>query len=92
MYSNFLLGSLHVSDAARIKLKRLPLDLIARHAVNDHGQLTRLEVKRNRQNMAFVGPILSRYSVDPTDPTQGRVVVITDEMWESTIVKLESET
>jgi len=92
MYSNFLLGSLHVSDAARIKLKRLPLDLIARHAVNDHGQLTRLEVKRNRQNMALVGPILSRYSVDPTDPTQGRVVVITDEMWESTIVKLESET
>lgn len=91
MHSNFLLGSLHVSDAVRVKLKRIPLDLIARHAVNDYGQITLLERKRNQQSMALVGVIISRFSVDPTDPSQGLVVVTTDKDWDSTTVQLESE-
>jgi len=91
MYSNFLLGTLKVSTAAQNKLKRLPLDLLARHAVNDHGSVSRLVLKRNSLHMKTVGEIVSRYSVDPTDPSQGCVVVITDEQWESTTVKLEEE-
>jgi len=41
MYSNFLLGTLRVSRAAKVKLKRIPYDLIARHAVNEQGNITK---------------------------------------------------
>lgn len=91
MYSNFLLGTLKVSEAARLRLKRTPLDLIARHAVNDHGLVTALEKRRNTINMRRVGPIVSRYLIDPTDPNQGRVTVTTDENWETTSLQLEDE-
>lgn len=91
MYSNFLLGTLVVSDAVKVKLKRTPLDLVARHAINDHGQITALEAKRNQIAMKTAGAIKSRYPVDPTDPTQGRIVVETDDCWGHTTVKLESE-
>jgi len=92
MHSNFLLGTLKVTEAVAAKLKRTPFDLIARHAVNDHGQVSKLVLRKNAVSMKRVGEIRSCYPVDPTDPSQGRVVVITDESWESTIVKLESET
>jgi hypothetical protein len=91
MYSNFLLGTLKVTEAARLKLKRTPLDLVARHAVNDHGLATPKELRANQRALKVVDKIISRYPVDPTDPSQGRVLVITDESWESTTVKLEDE-
>lgn len=91
MHSNFLLGTLHVSDAAATKLKRIPLDLIARHAVNEHGRVTKLEAKRNEIGMKTLGRIVSRYSVDPTDPAQGNVLVITAASWAATNVILEGE-
>jgi hypothetical protein len=91
MYSNFLLGTLKVTEAARLRLKRTPLDLVARHAVGDHGLVTQRELKKNQVAMKTVDQIISRYLIDPTDPTQGRVLVVTDELWESTTVKLESE-
>ncbi len=91
MHSNFLLGTLKVTEAAQVKLKRVPLDLIARHAVNDYGQVPLRVQRQNDMNMKRVGVIMSCYLIDPTDPAQGRVLVITDENWESTTVKLESE-
>ena len=91
MYSNFLLGNLRVTPAAKIQLKRIPLDLIARHAMNDHGNITPREAARNKLAMKRTGTILSRYLIDPTDPKQGSVVVITHETWDDTVVQLEDE-
>lgn len=34
---------------------------------------------------------MSRYFIDPTDPKQGSVVVITHETWDDTVVQLEDE-
>ena len=92
MYANFLLGHLRVTPDARIKLKRLPLDLIARHAVNDHGNITRREAKLNEIALKRTGRIVSRYFLDPTDHSQGSVMVVTHESWDDTVVKLEDET
>lgn len=91
MYSNFLLGNLRVTPAAKMKLKRLPLDLIARHAVNDHGNITARETKRNEQALRRTGTITSRFYVDPTDHSQGSVLVVTHETWDDTVVCLEDE-
>lgn len=92
MYSNFLLGTLRVTRGAKAKLKRTPYDLIARHAVNDHGNITKAEDVANQVSMKRVGQIISRYKSDPTNPASVNVVVITRQAWDETIVKLETET
>ncbi len=92
MYAAFLLGDLHVSEQAASALKRVPLDLIARHAVNEHGHITVREARRNEKAMKDAGEILSRYLIDPTNPKLGHVLVITSETWNETNVKLETET
>jgi hypothetical protein len=92
MYSNFLLGELKISNATKLKLKRAPLDMVARHAINDHGVITALERKRNQIGMQTAGQILSRYMVNPLDPEEGYVEVITEECWGTTRVKLKEET
>ena len=91
MYSNFLLGTLRVSRAAKVKLKRIPYDLIARHAVNEHGDLSRKETVSNLASMKTVGPLISRFAIDPTDKKQGNVMVITRASWDETLVRLETE-
>lgn len=91
MRSNFLLGELIVDPAARRALKRDPLDLIARHAVNDHGSASLRQHRLNLASLNTAGEIVSRYPVDPTDPDSGHVLVITRPGWGNTIVKLESE-
>jgi hypothetical protein len=91
MYSNFLLGELKVSDATKTKLKRVPLDMVARHAINDHGVVTALERRRNQTAMRDAGQIISRYMVNPLDPQEGYVEIITDECWGATHVKLKEE-
>lgn len=91
MFSNFLLGTLRVTRGAKVKLKRVPYDLIARHAVNEHGDLSSKERIDNLASMKTVGPIKSRYAVDPTDARQGNVIIITRASWDETLVKLESE-
>jgi hypothetical protein len=91
MYSNFLLGTLRVSRAAKVKLKRIPYDLIARHAVNEHGKLSDAEIIANKVSMKTVGPIMSRYAIDPTDPKAGSVVIVTRQAWDETLVRLETE-
>jgi len=91
MYSNFLLGTLRVSRAAKVKLKRIPYDLIARHAVNEHGNISNDETIANLAAMKTVGAIMSRYPADPTDRAKGNVVVITRASWDETLVRLETE-
>jgi hypothetical protein len=91
MYANFLLGSLVVTEAAAARLGRAPLDLFARHAVNDHGTLTKDEFTSNMKSMRSMGRIISRFPVDPTDPQSGFVLVETDESWHETVAKLEGE-
>ena len=91
MYSNFLLGNLRITEGAQIKLKRIPYDLICRHAINEHGNLTTREARRNEIAMKTIGEIMSRYRVDPTDAALGNVVIITHATWDETLVKLETE-
>lgn len=91
MFSNFMLGEINVTEKALAALKRYPLDLVARHAVNEHGLVTARETKQNALAMTTAGAIISRYLIDPTQPTKGRVVVITQKSWGSTTVQLESE-
>ncbi|MBS0453939.1 MAG: hypothetical protein JSS14_21775 [Proteobacteria bacterium] len=91
MHANFLLGSLSYTEAAIKALGRVPLDLIARHAVNDHGKLYLHEVRANRESMVTCGQIISRYPIDPCDLTQGNVMVITPKGWGETVVQLENE-
>lgn len=91
MHAHFLLGEINITPAAKRKLGRIPLDLVARHAVNEHGKITHAECKRNIDGYLNAGPIMSRYRVDPLNPRAGNVVVLTDDGWLSTTVKLESE-
>lgn len=92
MYANFLLGELVITEAAAARLGRAPLDLFARHAVNDHGYITRAERLKNMRSMKHMGEIISRYPVDPTNPDAGFVVIETSSEWSTTTARLESET
>jgi len=89
VYANFLLGRITVRVAVIRKLGRAPLDLVARHAINDHGQITSDERAANLAAMKLAGEIVSRYPVDPTDPRKGMVRVTTVASWGRTVVSLE---
>ena len=91
MHANFLLGTLRITEEAKRRLRRTPYDLLARHAVNEHGHLTKRETRRNQISMETIGEIVSRYRVDPTDTSQGNILVITYKTWDETLIKLESE-
>jgi hypothetical protein len=82
---------LRVSRGAKAKLKRIPYDLIARHAVNEHGALTSKEDIANLAAMKTVGQIMSRYLIDPTDKSKGNIVIVTRASWDETLVRLETE-
>ena len=89
MLCHFLLGQLKIDDEATKKLGRCPLDLIARHAINEHGRVTAAELAENRRSLKDCGAITSRYMVDPTDLTAGFVIVKTSDGWAETTVTLE---
>ena len=89
MQINFLLGTLELTEQARLLLKRVPLDLITRHAVNEPGTITRAERKRNELSMQTIGPVRSRYRVDPTKTFTPHVIVETDKTWTTTIIRVE---
>lgn len=91
MQSNFLLGSLRLTEGAKIKLKRVPYDLICRHAINEHGDISRREARSNEMSMKTIGEIVSRYRLDPTDSSQGNIVIVTYATWDETLIKLETE-
>lgn len=89
MYANFLLGTISARAAVVRKLGRIPLDMVAMHAVNEHGLITADEAAANMDGMRTAGRIVSRYLVDPTDPRQGTVRVTTFERWGRTVISLE---
>ena len=89
MQTNFLLGTLKLTESARMALKRQPFDLIARHAVNEHGLITAKERASNERSMKTLGPILSRYKLDPTNPRSPNVLIYTRDKWDETLVTLE---
>lgn len=89
MQSNFLLGALRITESARLVLKRQPYDLIARHAVNEHGLITAAETKENERGMRTLGPIISRYKADPTNKRSPTIVISTSECWTETLVFIE---
>ena len=89
MQSNFLLGKLMLTETARLVLKRQPYDLIARHAVNEHGNITATERNQNARSMKCLGPITSRYKADPTDPASRNVLIVTKQTWCETVVMIE---
>ena len=89
MQTNFLLGTVQLTDQARAVLKRLPLDLVARHAINEHGYITLRERRQNALSMLIIGPIISRYKADPTDPSSPYIRVETTEKWDETIISVE---
>ncbi len=89
MQSNFLLGALRLTEPARMALKRQPYDLVCRHAINDHGNITKREQAMNESSMKSLGPIMSRYKSDPTDPSSPNVLIITRDTWSETLITLE---
>jgi hypothetical protein len=89
MYANFLLGAISARSNVVRRLGRVPLDLVARHAINDHGDITPDERDANVAAMRLAGEIVSRYPVDPTDPRKGMVRVTTVDGWGRTIISLE---
>lgn len=91
VFATFLLGEIVISEAAYQALGRTPLDLIARHAVRDHGQITSRERVRNDRSYDSGGQIMSRYRIDPTNPRTKHVLIITRSGGDETVVCLESE-
>jgi hypothetical protein len=89
MQTNFLLGTLQMTPEARMLLKRVPYDLVCRHAINEHGDITPRQKKINARSMLTIGPIKSRYKADPTNPRTKYIVIYTDETWSSTLITLE---
>ncbi len=89
MQTNFLLGALKITEPARIALRRQPYDLIARHAINEHGLISAKERTENERSMRTLGPIVSRYMVDPTNPRSKTIVVETKECWDETLIYLD---
>lgn len=91
MQTNFLLGTLKMSRRSRTSLQRGPYDLIARHAINEHGSVTDREHKMNEVAMTTLGEVVSRSEVDPTNPRKGTILVKTSASWKETTVCLETE-
>ncbi len=89
MQTNFLLGVIQLTEEARQALGRLPYDLLARHAINEHGHITDSEMKKNMAGMKTIGEIISRYRLDPTNPGSKAVVVLTASPWDKTTIYLE---
>jgi hypothetical protein len=89
MQANFLLGKLKITEDARLVLKRQPFDLLARHAINEHGAITTVEMAKNLDGMKTLGPIMSRYRANPTDPNSPNVLVLTKDTWCETVISVE---
>ena len=89
MQTNFLLGALLLTEPARMALKRQPFDLICRHAIGEHGNITADERKMNAIGMKTLGPIVSRYKSDPTNPKSRNVIIVTKDTWQETLIAIE---
>ncbi len=90
MRSNFLLGTVHLTEAARMALKRQPYDLLCRHAINEHGHITKAEEKANAESLKRLGPIVSRYLVDPMKPKGTKIKITTMADWQDTLIEIDA--
>ena len=87
MISRFLLGRIIIEDSVVKVLSREPLDLVARHAVLEHGLVNRRRVVLNHKGvMHRDSDIVSEYWCDPEDPLQGRIRVTTAADGSETVV------
>ena len=86
MFSNFLLGKLQVDDDVCTILGRVPLDLVARHAVCEFGDVSPRRYRQNLISLAEGDEIRSEYQADPTNPDLGRIRITTASGWGSTNV------
>ena len=89
MRTNFLLGELKITECARLALKRIPFDLVCRHAINEHGNITKREAVANLNSLHTMGPIKSRYKADPTNPRSRNVIITTAATWNETLIEIE---
>lgn len=90
MKANFLLGEIVMTEEARQVLQRLPFDLLARHAVNDHGSVTEQELASNLHSvMNTMGVVRSRYKANPTAERSAWVLIETVDTWSKTRISLE---
>lgn len=89
MKTNFLLGELKITELARIVLKRVPYDLVCRHAINEHGLVSKRELEKNLHGMQTLGPIVSRYKADPTNPRTRMIIITTKATWDETVIDVE---
>lgn len=94
--ANFLLGHITITDEALRALGRFPYDLIARHAVNDHGSVTRKELQKNLVGLhgdgrlsPVGGAIKSRYRANPTAVRSEWIVIETNDSWSVTTITVE---
>lgn len=89
MRSNFLLGTIRLTEAARMVLKRQPYDLLCRHAIGEHGLVTKTEAAMNIGSMKHLGVIVSRYTSDPTRRNVPKIKITTQATWQDTIIETE---
>jgi hypothetical protein len=90
MQTQFLLGELKITPDARRALRRLPYDLVARHAICEHGVISPSERRANELGLRTLGRIISRYRSDPTNQHSDWVVVVTEPTWRCTNIYLEA--
>ncbi|MDH1380585.1 hypothetical protein N5J07_14235 [Comamonas aquatica] len=91
MFAKFLLGKIKIEDSVRHVTGREPLDLIARHAVCEHGIASPRRHKQNLLALAEAGEIQSEYLVNPLDPSAGTVLVTTTAGWGETCVTMKKQ-
>ncbi|MGA0610026.1 hypothetical protein [Caldimonas sp. KR1-144] len=91
MKSRFALGALRTSQAAKSALHRIAYDLICRHALCDHGQISMIERRANERSLVHGGRVVSRYRSDPTNPNAPWVIVVTEAGGIHTTVFMEHE-
>ena len=88
MHANFLLGTLIYEESVEAAIGRNPLDLIARHAVCDHGIVGRRQKVRNRVALGERGEIVSEYRLNPLHPEDGSIRITTSAGWGETVVSI----
>lgn len=94
MFNRFLLGRIHVDDEVRRLLGRTPFDMVARHAVCDHGLVSQRRKKLNAIALSDSqggGDIQSEYIANIAHPEHGRIRIVTTEGWADTYVSLVKE-
>lgn len=90
-FSYFPLGETLITEDAIAAIKRIPTDLILRHALLDFGRVSAAIAARNRRALKGGGQITSMFAIDPTDEHTKLLHVITTADRSKTYVCCEHE-